>query len=796
MTILPTMHRIVKLIITAAAVLLPTLRAEIMPIWSTGVAVPGEKVALYLVDTEVGDDVFLIEKRPTVQQARLQLLQPQAGTNPTDPNRGTVEIYPITVVPDSEGEIRISDIEVAYRKSGKKQTVKIPALPVVSTAEIKWNNNPIPFGTLWYTDKKDGYVDQPVKTHVKFFLPGSCDAPMPPQLHAVGVKVGNFQPTIQGVVSIVQSNVLGNTTAFARGENWKTVNYSGYLTPFREGNTDIAGKVIITQQRGFFSVAQEEGELPILSLGALPLPPGAPKNFAHAVGQYSVTATTTATYLAMNEPIEVEITVRGTGNTEQLECPEPVDAADWKPVPATRKPITGPNGEIVGMVFSRLMRPTAEVSAVPSFAFGYFDPQSQTYRQAASAPIPLTWKQTNAAGAGFVAAAEAAEPPPAGEIPVEEMTDIYGYLTPEIAGMGTRLPLRFWSLLYLPAAGILLWVLVGLLRRRIAAGAAGRATERELRRLAAAPDGLTFLRNIGGFIESHIPAAQMTPELRQILERRDAEAFRPDAKTTLTQLEKDTMLKRIRKALAAVSTTVSLLLLALLPTVQAAATAADSYKAGQYSAAMESIRAGEEAAALKYYNLGNCLYRLGKPGAAAHAYYCALLDAPGFKEARANLAFIQRKEGALLPTGSMTDDVFTLLSVPQLSVATIICTAALALGIALLIALRGRRKPWVHACTATAALLSLICAADWVYYTTRETPDITALPPADLACVLKATPLRTSADDAGASIVTLPPSTPVHLLHTRGTRCYVELFSSGTRGWVNKADVQACSVKP
>ncbi len=791
------MQRIASLTFAASAALLSSAWAEVVPIWSTGVAVPGEKVALYLVDTEVGDDVFMIDKRPDVQQARLEVLQPQAGANPQDPNRSMVEIYPMTIVPDREGEIRVGDIQVTYRKSGKKQTVKIPALPVVSTAAVKWNNEPIPFGTLWYTEQKDGYVDQSVRSHVKFFLPRGCDAPMPPQMQAVGVKIGNFQPAVQGVVAIVQSNVLGNTTtAYARGDNWRTVNYTGSLTPFREGNSDVTGKVILTQQQGFFSVGQAEADLPVISIGALPLPPGAPKNFADTVGQYSVTAATTATHLAMNEPVEVEITVRGQGNLELLECPEPQDAADWKPVPATRKPVLGPNGEIEAMVFSRLLRPTAEVSAIPSFAFGYFDPETQTYRQAASKPIALPWQKTNTAGTGFIASAEAAEPPPAGEIPVEEMTDIYGILTPEEAGLSCSIPLWVWSLLYIPALGILLGILAATLRRRIAAGAAGRATERELRRIAAEADNLTFLRNIGGFIESHIPADKMTPELREILERRDAEAFRPDAGTTLSPMERETMLKRIRKALTAIIAAATLLMTALSPTAAAAESAAESYKAGQYSAALEQVKKSDEEPALKYYNIGNCLYRLGKPGAAAHAYYCALLENPSFKEARANLAFIQRKEGALLPSGSITDDVFTLLSVPQLRVATIICTAALALGIALLIALRGRRKPWVHACTATAALLCLLCAADWVYYTTRETPDITALPPADLACVLTATPLRTSADASGSVIVTLPPSTPLHLLLTRGSWCYAELFSSGTRGWVSKDAIQSCSSHP
>lgn len=778
----------------------PAAWAEIVPIWSTGVAVPGEKVALYLIDTELkNDDIFMPDKRPGVQKARLEIVQPQAGANPQDPNQGMVEVLPILVTPDQPGEVQVDDICVTYRKSGRKETVKIPALPVVSTAEIKWQNEPIPFGTLWYTEQKDGYVDQPIRTHIKLFLPGGCNTPIPPQLSAVGVKVSNFQPAIQGVLSTVQASVLRNSVAYARGENWNTTDYVGSLTPFREGNSDIAGKIIITQQRGFFAISQAEAELPIISVGALPLPPGAPKNFAHTVGNYRVTATTSAKYLAMNEPIEVEITVYGTGNLEQLECPEPRDAGDWKPLPATRKPIIGPNGDIKAMVFSRLMRPTAEVSAVPSFAFGYFDPVSQTYRQAESKPIALPWQKTDAAGSGLISAAAAAEPPPAGEIPVEQMTDIYGVLTPEEAGLIPAIPLWMWTLLYLPAIVIVMWLLIKAMCQRIAAGAAGRATERELRRIAAEADGLNFLKHIGGFIESHITPEHMTPELQQILERRDTEAFRPDAATNLSPMERDSMLKRVRKALASAASTLSVLLLALLliqPT-HATNSAADSYKAGQYSAAMESIEQSADTPALKQYNIGCCQYRLGHPGEAALAWYKALLLEPSFKEARANLAFIQRKEGALLPSeGSLSDEAFTLLSVPQLQVATIVCTAALLLGIALLIALRKQRKPWVHAWTAVCALLSLLCAVDWVYYTTRETPDITSLAPADLACVINKSPLRTSADAKGTVIVELPVSTPLHLLLTRGSQSYVELFSSGTRGWVNSADISSCTIKP
>ncbi|MBR2145537.1 MAG: BatD family protein, partial [Akkermansia sp.] len=560
------------------------------------------------------------------------------------------------------------------------------------------------------------------------------------------------------------------------------IDFTGTLTPFREGNSDVAGKIILEQRQGFFSVMRADGELPVLTIGALPLPPGAPANFADMVGEYSITATTTAKSLAMHEAVEVEITVKGTGNLEQLECPRPTDAADWKLVPATRKPIVGPNGETLGMVFSQLLRPSAEVPGIPSFSFAYFDPQTMQYRQAATAPIPLEWRETEAAGSGIQHTA-AAEPPPAGTVPVAEMTDIYGYMPRAMYGDTMELPRWVWYLLYLPALIILSVLGINALRRKVAAGAAGRSRERELQALAARQDGLSFLKGVGAYIETHVEAGSMTPELQQILDRRDEEVFRPDAQTSISPQERSSIMRTLRR----IGTKAALLLLCIAP-LCLGNTAQEAYKGGQYSMAISRLESEENyPEALRQYNMGNCYYRLNKPGMAALCYARALQADSGLSEARANLQFIQRKEGALLPGGSVTDDIFTLITPSQLWIATIVSTALLALCIALLIARRGEQKPWLQTFTALTGLASLLCAADWGYYTTRQTPDLSSLPPADAAYVVQATELRSSADARGAGIMKLTPSTPLHLLARRGSWSYVETFT-GVRGWISSTD--------
>ena len=775
------MKHIINLFYTLFCCIGSLAMAEIVPVWSVDVAVPGEKVALYLVDTDIGEDLFMIQKRPTVSNAAMEIMQHYAGANPLDANRAAMEVYPLQIIPDAPGEVRLTGLEVKYN-SGRTEVIEVPALPVVSQSAIRWSKKPVNFGVLWYTNIKDGYVHQPIKTAVKILLPGGVDTMGAPQMSAVDVKVGNFQPTLQGVLAMVHNQAMGTTTAYAKGQTWRTVDYTGTLTPFREGNSDVAGKIVLEQRQGFFSIMRAEADLPVLTVGALPLPPGAPANFADMVGEYSISASTQAKSLAMHEAVEVEITVKGTGNLEQLECPKPADAADWKLVPATRKPIVGPNGETIGMVFSQLLRPTAEVGGIPSFSFSYFDPKKMEYRQAATTPIPLQWRDTETTGSG-IQTAVAAEPPPAGTVPVAEMTDIYGYMPRAMYGRDITLPRWMWYLLYLPAALVFATLIINALRSKLAAGAAGRARDRELSELASRQDALSFLKGVGAYIETHVAPGSMTPELQKIIDRRDEEVFRPDARTSITPQERNIIMRTLRN----IGTGAALLFLCLAPLAQAN-TAQDDYKGGQYSKSIAKLEAVENYPdALRQYNMGNCYYRLNQPGMAALCYARALQENPGLKEARANLAFIQRKEGALLPSGTVTDDIFTLLSPSQLWVCSIVSTAVLLLCIGLLIMRRKESKPWLQTITAISLGASLLCAADWGYYTTRQTPDLSSLPPSDIAYILKATPLRSSADAQGAGIMTLPPSTPLHLLASRGSCAYVETFT-GVRGWVNTAD--------
>lgn len=847
------MRTIIAFLTAILTLLSPQLSAELSAMWSTGVAVPGEQVRLYILVSSATREPIQLTRRLSIPNASVGQPSTQMRTFQYNNQFAAFTILAFPVTPDRDGNITPGEIEVRYH-NGNTEKVSVPALPVRPTSDIRWMSQKIPggglpligggvydtveYGCLWYVPEGEGYVDQPVRAQLKLFLPltpAQFVSPYPPQMQSVGVRIANVDFYGRGsLLGNLDSN-LGLGQAFARGKDWFTMNFQGEFTPTQEGQLDIVGKTGICVMRG---MGEMEIPLASLKLSALPLPPGAPADFADLVGSYRISSKTEATSLSMHEPVEVEISVTGTTNIAHIECPEPDDPASWKLMPATRKVATDANGQVTGVVFTRYMRPVAEVSGIPSFSFSYFDPARQEYKTAASAPIPLPWRQTESAAGGFVV--QNTEPPPAGEVPVAEMTDIYGFI-PEGSLRVLSMPRWVWYLLYLPALGVLTFLGLRALQQHLRAGASHRLRERELHDLLDESKSADFLRSVGSFIESRVPADRMTPELKSVLARRDEQAFRPDAsRESISSQEKRQIVKLIRKALSGVATLAMALCLGLgsssqaadtpsadsqLPAAAVAAPAADSaasaspasaansstnsstasmeeaqkaYEGGQYSKAADMLRSLLEKptdaerqpdAALLYYNLGNCEYRLNHPGEAALAYARALQIDPGLKEAEMNLAFVQRKQGAVLPLRSTGDQVFTYLNRSQLFVATVICTAALLFCVALLLLPGKRPRPWRNFCTGLFLVLSLLCLANRVYYDTRETPDFVADPPEGLAYVTGNSRLLSAASDSAPAVLRLPASTPLLLIAERGLWSYAEA-ATGTRGWVPTADIK------
>jgi len=833
------MKKLISLIICLACAIISTAQADIQALWSTNAALPGEKVVLLLQN----------EHKDLVSPVRIRQVTPgkiknghfiqnrssrdnyyeEALADANGNTYGRVEIFMILVEVGGSGKVECENIEVTL-SSGQKESVKIPELPVYTTAKVEWrtvddnnatdNGKPLTFGTMWLTEPQEYYAGQPIQASLKLLLPSSFNRlEQQPGIVSQGVKADPFRTPIAGAPGALIQHwfPLRERTVQARGQQWVVMDLEVNLIPQntagnKEGEYDVYVSVPCLFQMKE-TIAESTGnytfhsttirplpltlKLPKLALNTpRPLPPNPPADFSDMVGSFSISTSTEAKDLAMNEMIDVQITVKGTGSLEQLTCPQPREAENWKLMPPTRKIEYSPTGKPQAVIFSQLMRPVVEVAGVPSFSFSYFDAEAEEYKTAESQPIGLPWRATEAAGSGQVTAASAA--PPAGTVPVAELADIYHFLPNESEGgnaAATTLPKWLWYLLYLPGAGILLWLIGKRAYNAWAQKAGLRNRDKALNRIAAEPDAAAFLKGIGAFIESNIPNAANTPELQAILNKRDAEVFRPDATPHVTKEEKSAMLRSVRKALSCLVAAFAVLG-AIAPLCPAADSAMKHYEAGQYSKALEELEAELKAETDTrdrgelLYNIGNCKYRLNEPGEAALYYARALQESPGLAEAEANLAFIQRKEGAILPQQDTADKVFTFLSYPQLWVATIICTATLLLCIALSLLLKDKLKLTLRTLIGISLFLSLLCGADYIYYATRSVPDLTATPPADLAYITKATSARSAALDTAKKVVELPASTPVHLRAIRGNHRYVETFS-GVRGWVPADSVTA-----
>lgn len=823
-----------RFIITLCLCFVSTAQAEIQAIWSTGVAVPGEKVYLYLVDEDCGEDHFSFKAMPSVKGASVQLQAMRVGANPLSSDGKILEINPLQITPDAAGDLQVGPLEVEY-KSGRKVSVTVPPLPVRPTSDIKWFDEPTRYGALWYLNKQDPYINETLQANLKIFLPASIQAPSIPVFKTAGVKVSNFNPSVSGIVALIHRELQPQPTAFAGGQNWRTQDFRGELTPFSEKGAELSASIYVERREGIFLLGEADLKLPGLTLKPLPLPPGEPADFNKIVGQFSLTATTTATSLAMNEAIDVEIRVMGMGSLTQQNGPIPVDAEAWKLIPATSKPILNPNGERIGMTYHQLMRPVQEVAAIPSFKLSYFDPEKQQYEQAISAPIPLKWVQSDEAGNGLQYGSQALEPPPAGSIPVAEMTDIYSILPEEVDGKNRRFPLWLYFILYLPALVVLIRIAARAWRHHRLASAGSRAQEKELAQVAAQTDALDFLKTAGAFAEKNLSPTALTMEpIQAILKRRDEEAFRPNASSQLNPSERKDIIQQLRRALAQSAKT-SLFILALAVTFflhspcsattpsELDQTGAKAYSGGQFSEAKQlfdqGIQAlegdadaeGQTSLARLYYHLGNSQYRLGEVGKAALSYARALQHKPRLKEAKANLEFIQRKQGAILPTHLNKDSLFTYLSVPELSVLSIIATAILLLCLSLVAARahkmalierdsqqgiadmrdsrRSKTSISIKIAIVGSALICLYCAINWVYYKNLDTPALSSLEPQQIAYTTSNTTARSSADSAGAAIITIPASSPLIIIAHRPSWDYVECLN-GVRGWVENKDIE------
>jgi tetratricopeptide (TPR) repeat protein len=128
-----------------------------------------------------------------------------------------------------------------------------------------------------------------------------------------------------------------------------------------------------------------------LQLYAEPLPrEGQLPGFVGAIGQFSLGPTTlSAETVRVGDPIQISVTIRGTGDLSRLVPPPPPILNDWQVFGGSQEPVPGQPAQ-PGATFTYTMIPlTADTKTTPPIPFSYFDPDLRAYRDLTFPALPV-----------------------------------------------------------------------------------------------------------------------------------------------------------------------------------------------------------------------------------------------------------------------------------------------------------------------------------------------------------------------------------------------------------------------
>lgn len=780
--------------------------AEVETAWLSNAVVPGEQTRLFIILTD--GNIAQQDPLPRVKGASLRWIPQVNYIHLPGSKNKTALLMAIQVTPDEPGTVHIPSIRLRTT-GGKIVSTEPQTLTVYPYSAITWNTaklqgNIVPYGVMWHLSNQTPFVHQPDSCELKIYVPEYISQFNLPTIDNKNVASWRFEPTMNTVLG---QSPFGNL--LYRGNNLHVFTLHSTLFPLRAGDVSIGGMItahtpLPDADPIFANFARQiyaiDLKLPELKFKSLELPAGAPASFKNAVGNFSISATTEARDLSANEPITVNITVKGNGNIQSIDCPTLSDASNWKLYPSNKINANQDSRSTSGsVVFQQMIRPIAQTDAIPSFELSYFDPSTKQYYTITTPPIPLEWKASAITGTPNSAQASPAEPPPAGSVPVAMMTDIYSTIPENLASdISTSIHWGWLFLTYIPAIILLALALARKLKQLYQEGSIARQRLHAFKQVSnklksdSAADGL---KSLGAFIESHIPASFHDESIKQILSERDNIAFQPNTENAapLSEDKQKQMLQQIKKVLTKLPLLfmgLALVGFAASPVQAASPTGFQAYNQGEYSQAinlllkeMNSPSLNKKDKAVAAFGIANAYYRMDKPGMAALYYRKALELTPNFTEAQCNLDFIERKEGAVLPPNTRENQWLTYLPYSSLIPITIIAGA---LTLTFLALLTTNTKHGLLYTTLSTLSGLVVIATLTNYFLYPATPAST--PSEKLLIVTSKTPARHAASLNSPSILTLNPSTPLIMRAERGSWIYANTFQN-TPVWIPKSSV-------
>lgn len=758
----------------------------------------GERAVL-----EVSVDRGQVDEMPEIPTVENIEIQPNGGgrTFRGRPGRNLSFTYDYIVAGYDVGKHVIPPIEVMVE--GVPTFTEPVEFEIFNPDELKYTEIPYAGRTLRYASAfrvadLNPYVNQAIQAEIKLYVPEDLfvDDWGIPDVSREGLKAWRFQPNFRrSVVNL-------------HGVPHVAVAYPTTFTPDRTGTISLGPARIrlITREVIQNPLPQQVNlevyvQVPILEFEARALPPNAPKGFANAVGDFRISSTTSQTEVTEGDPISLDLVVSGSGNLDILESPSLANENGWKVYGASRQQRDDERREFSGtVVFHQSIRPLELKQEIPSYRLVYFDPKSESYKTAVTAPIPLTMTPSTAAPTPMASAAMQALP-----VPFEKMNDILGLMPTAQLSVPAASSIPGWVghlLAGLISLGLILKAVWMRWAPKLKQSPDRIAREKELKEVerAKANGDSEFLRAAGHAVEKWI-GSNPSPELQSILAERDAVCFRSEkGASSLDPKRRDEILRTLRKALL----TLSLALFVgagitgraeAAPSAQAASEAMTAYEAANYEEAIQLWLGSGDLDTLSadvLYNIGNACYRSGSPGQAALYYRRALAQDSTHEEARQNLRFIERRFGSIAI--QRADYQYALARFPLGTWKGLFWAGVWMCLIAILIFPATRQDARIRIAAATALVLSpMVLAAGAVGW--RYFPNDAEFAPVSRQAVVihENATVHTDAARTAPEVIDAPPGSICQIIRESGRWAYVA-FATKTRGWIPLENIE--QVKP
>lgn len=250
-------------------------------------------------------------------------------------------------------------------------------------------------------------------------------------------------------------------------------------------------------------------------------PEEAPPSFRNAVGQFDISSSLSTNQIEAGEALSYSLSVSGSGNIEILLAPELDFGAQWRIF--DEEPTLQHESERFGTKTFRwtLIPLSPEITAVPTVAFSYFNPQSGRFETRRTAAQQLLVTGSAATTASPTQATEYMPPLVPTPLPLRPLpgATVLPALQP---------PTWFWALWLIPP-------LLVLVLRLVAGGRLGSDTARQRvprRRIAQRPQ--TLLQSVETFASPYEAYQQIARSIETYISDRTGQHVTPESIQTHT----------------------------------------------------------------------------------------------------------------------------------------------------------------------------------------------------------------------------------------------------------------------